>query len=141
MRVGRKLPKVDEQLKREVIKTQPLLDLESLSPVLLDDKDALSEFLELFIRSVRDDLDRLSTAVIMVDEDMIGKLAHKLKSSFKNVGAFPSAQLLEEMEDMTQRSSVEQQEYAALLRELMQHYQSISISIRQKLTNAAKSAY
>jgi signal transduction histidine kinase/CheY-like chemotaxis protein/HPt (histidine-containing phosphotransfer) domain-containing protein len=139
--LDRKLPVVDEQLKREVVKSQPLLDLDSLSPVLLDDKDALSEFLELFVRSVRDDLDRLSTAVIMLDTDMIGKLAHKLKSSFRNVGAYPSAQLLEEIETMTKSQYNTQQQYTDQLRELMQHYQSISISIRQKLGNAAKSAY
>ncbi|AHM58906.1 multi-sensor hybrid histidine kinase [Flammeovirgaceae bacterium 311] len=138
--LGRRLPVVDEQLKKELVKTQPLLDLDSLSPVLLDDKEALSEFLELFVRSVRDDLDRLSTSVIMHDTDMIGKLAHKLKSSFKNVGAYPSAQLLEEMENMTKNQYTNQQEYTDQLRELLQHYQSIAISIRQKLGNTAKSA-
>lgn len=137
----RKPPQLDIKLKREIIKTQPLLDLDSLSPVLLEDKDALSEFLELFIRSVRDDLDRLSTAVIMLDTEQAGKLAHKLKSSFKNVGAFTSAQLLEEIEIMASDQEAEQQQYADLLRELMQHYQSISHSIRQKLGNKAKSSY
>ncbi|EMR01380.1 ATP-binding protein [Cesiribacter andamanensis] len=134
-------PIIDEKLRRELIKTQPLLDLDSLSPVLLDDKDALSEFLELFVRSVREDLDKLSTAVIMVDSDMINKLAHKLKSSFKNVGAYPSAELLETMESRSKSGEGTQQEYADILRELMHHYQNISLTIRQKLSNAAKSAY
>ena len=132
---------VDAPVFSEPVKTQPLLDLDSLSPVLLDDKDALAEFLELFIRSVRDDLDRLSTAVIMLDADMIGKLAHKLKSSFKNVGALPSARLLDEMENMSKVHYTTQQQYTDQLRELLQHYNSISISIRQKLNNTAKTSY
>jgi signal transduction histidine kinase/DNA-binding NarL/FixJ family response regulator len=136
----RKQPLIDEQLRRELIQTQPLLDLESLSPVLLDDKDALAEFLELFIRSVREDLDKLSTAVIIVDNDMINKLSHKLKSSFKNVGAYPSAHLLENLEIMSRDQQGSQQEYAEILRELVHHYQNISQIIRQKLSSASKSA-
>ncbi len=139
--VGKIKPLQDIQAKKEVATLQPLLDLDSLSPVLLDDKEALGEFLELFIRSVRDDLDRLSSAVIMLDTDQISKLAHKLKSSFKNVGAFTSAQLLEEMENMTAGSTATQQDFTDMLRELMQHYHSISITIRQKLGNSEKSTY
>jgi signal transduction histidine kinase/CheY-like chemotaxis protein/HPt (histidine-containing phosphotransfer) domain-containing protein len=111
----------------------PLLDLNNLSPVLKDDPIALSEFLTLFIRSVREDMEKLSSAILMNNDDQIGKVAHKLKSSYKNIGAVPSSRLLEQIESQAKIKPLDQQFLADLYRELMVQYQAITLSINEQM--------
>jgi HPt (histidine-containing phosphotransfer) domain-containing protein len=101
--------------------------------VLKDDPIALSEFLTLFIRSVREDMEKLSSAILMNNDDQIGKVAHKLKSSYKNIGAVPSSRLLEQIESQAKIKPLDQQFLADLYRELMVQYQAITLSINEQM--------
>ena len=114
---------------------QPLIDLNKLSPVLLDDSTALNEFLTLFVRTVKEDMERLSSAILMMDGDQAAKIAHKLKSSYKNISALPSAKLLEQIETQAQAKPLDQQFLGDLYRELMVQYQAITLSIKHKLSS------
>ena len=129
-------PEICEPLKMEVVKNQNLLNLESISYIIRNDKDALSEFLELFISSSKEDLDKLSSATILMDLDKVKGYAHKLKSSFRNIGASPSVELLQKLEKLADENP-SQQQIANLVREVIHHYHKIREEVVQRISKTA----
>lgn len=129
-------PKICNSLKREVVKSQQLLKLENISPVITSDPETLSEFLNLFVTSAKIDLDKLSTAIILMEHEKIQAFAHKIKSSFRNVGALSSSELLQAIEHAASEGA-KQEEMASLLRELLQHYHIIRTEIAHQIPNIA----
>lgn len=127
-------PEVCDSLKLEVIKNQKLLNLENISPVITSDQDALFEFLELFVSSVKKDLDKLSSATILMDMEKVKRYAHKLKSSFRNVGAAPSVEIFHKIEKLSEEEDPAQQQLAGLVREVIHHYQKILEEVKQNKT-------
>ena len=126
-------PEICEPLKMEVVKSQNLLNLESISYIIRNDKEALSEFLELFISSSKEDLDKLSSATILMDLDKVKAYAHKLKSSFRNIGASPSVDLLQKLEKLADEDP-SQQQIANLVREVIHHYHKIKEEVVQRIS-------
>jgi signal transduction histidine kinase/CheY-like chemotaxis protein/HPt (histidine-containing phosphotransfer) domain-containing protein len=129
-------PEICNSIKVELIKNQPLLNLESISPIIRNDADTLTEFLELFIHSTKEDLDKLSSAVILMDVDLIQGYAHKLKSSFRNIGAQPSGDILQRIEIMCTKEPVQQQ-LAGLVRDIIHHYQLIKEEVTHRIARIA----
>lgn len=128
--------KVCDALKMEVVKSQKLLKLENISHIITSDQATLNQFLNLFVSSVKEDLDRLSTATIMMDRANIKAYAHKIKSSFRNIGAVYAVDLLQ----LIERESVNegsQQEISRLVKEVMDHYQIIREEIAQRSAKIA----
>lgn len=123
--------KVCDTLKMEVVKSQKLLKLENISHIITSDQDTLNQFLNLFVSSVKADLDRLSTATIMMDRANIKAYAHKIKSSFRNIGADYAVELLQWIEKEAVNDG-SQQEISRLVKEVMEHYKIIKEEIGQR---------
>ena len=134
--VQRNRPEVCDALKLEVLKSQNLLNVESISPIIRNDQDALAEFLELFVNTASEDLDRLSSAVILMDGEKVKGYAHKLKSSFRNIGVKPSVDLLQKIEILAGEES-SQPIIAGHLREVIHHYQRIKEEVAQWIPKIA----
>lgn len=131
-----KKAEVCQPLKMEVFKTQELLNLDSISYIIKNDPEALAEFLELFVSSSKEDLDRLSSATILLDLDKIRSYAHKLKSSFRNIGAMPTVEILQTIEKVAEGDPSHQQ-MAGLVREVIHHYQKIKEEVAGRITRTA----
>lgn len=129
-------PEICEPLKMEVVKSQQLLNLDSISYIIKNDPEALSEFLELFVSSSKEDLDRLSSATILMDNDKIKSYAHKLKSSFRNIGAIPTVEILQKIEKAAEENTSHQQ-MAGLVREVIHHYQKIKEEVAGRIARIA----
>ena len=129
-------PEVCEPLKMEVMKSQKLLNIESISYIIRGDQSALSEFLDLFVTTSKEDLDKLSSATILMDMEKIKGYAHKLKSSFRNIGASPSVEILQTLENLTEKNP-SQQQVASLVREVIHHYQKIKEEVAQRMAKIA----
>ena len=129
-------PEICDTLKVELIRNQQLLNLENISPIIRNDADTLAEFLELFIHSTKEDLDKLSSAIILMDVELIHGYAHKLKSSFRNVGAQASGDLLQKVEDLCGHSP-SQQQLAGLVRDIIHHYQQIKEEVARRMPKIA----
>ncbi|WP_017731749.1 ATP-binding protein [Nafulsella turpanensis] len=134
--VRRKRPEVCESLKMEVLKSQQLLNIENISPIIRNDQEALAEFLDLFVNTASEDLDRLSSAVILMDSAKVKGYAHKLKSSFRNIGVIPSVDLLQKIEILAEEES-SQQIIAGHLREVIHHYQQIKEEVAMRVAKTA----
>lgn len=129
-------PEICDTLKVEVIKKQQLLNLDIISPIIRNDADTLAEFFELFIHSTKEDLDKLSSAVILMDVALIKGYAHKLKSSFRNIGAQSSGDVLQKIENLCEQSP-SQQQLAGLVREIIHHYQQIKEEVARRIAKTA----
>ncbi len=134
--VKRKKPQICEPLKMEVMKSQRLLNPESISYIIRNDQEALSEFLALFLSSSKEDLDKLSSATITMDLEKVRGYAHKLKSSFRNIGASPSVEILLKIERLTEKEPAQQQ-LASLVREIIHHYQKIKEEVAEGYSKIA----
>ncbi len=129
-------PEICESLKVEVLKNQQFLNLESISPIIRNDAETLAEFLGLFLQSTKEDLDKLSSAVILMDVNLVKGYAHKLKSSFRNIGAQSSGDILQRIEDMCAEEPVQQQ-LASLVRDIIHHYQLIKEEVNHRVAKIA----
>lgn len=128
--------KVCDALKMEVVKSQRLLKIENISHIITSDQKTLSQFLNLFVSSVKEDLDQLSSATIMMDRANIKAYAHKIKSSFRNIGAVYSVELLQEIENAAEQD-VSKEKLSHLVKEVMDHYQIIKEEIDQRSAKTA----
>jgi HPt (histidine-containing phosphotransfer) domain-containing protein len=129
-------PKICDTLKKEVAKSQQFLKLENISPIITSDHETLSEFLNLFVSSTQEDLDKLSTAVILMEREEIKTYTHKIISSFRNVGAFSSVEILQSIEKEALKGAA-REDISALLRELIHDYKIIKSEIAQRMPKIA----
>jgi len=112
----------------------PVLNVEILANVVGHEPEVLDEFLDAFLESIGKDLDRLRQAVASNDATQLYKVAHKLKSPARSVGALPLGNCLERME--TDAKANNSPLFQSRLKEVEAHLEAVrsAIDARRKHT-------
>jgi len=80
--------------------------IESLKELIDDDDpDFLTDLLEGFLENAQDNIQKIAEAVDAGEADMVGRLAHTIKGSSRNVGANVLADISFELEIIGKRGS------------------------------------
>lgn len=74
------------------------INLETLRKTLSDDEETLKTILEIFVEETPQDFNELRLLISRENTKQIRFLAHKLKSSFKSLGATAASSILQEIE-------------------------------------------
>lgn len=75
-----------------------VIDLSKLKEYFGEDKDTLTDFLNLFLSQSKEEIEILSEQINKRNFNEISKQAHKLKSTYASMGIIKAAELLSEID-------------------------------------------
>jgi HPt (histidine-containing phosphotransfer) domain-containing protein len=109
------------------------IDLNYLNDLALGSKDFIEDMISSFLKNTPESLVRMETALVKNDWEQIGKIAHKVKTSFTFMGMEETVVKAKTLQDYGLKTT-NQEEIPGLISDIKVAYNNAEVELNVELT-------